>query len=340
MTSSAQQKFQQILVAAGQKFNVDPNFIASFYYAENPRTHDSTNNGDSAQPPPATGDGNWQEPQRPYGGGTYNPPPNAYGAWGPFQFIGPTWNSYGVDGNGDGKIDRNDLTDSAFAAAKYLAASGGKSGASEDNLRKAAFAYNHSNTYGDSVLNTFKYLTGAGSSNVSGSANCASGDLTGYQFPYRDVKNLVGMRIDEGVDYGGDGPIYAIGNGTVKIVSTSSGWPGGTFINYQLDDGPAKGKYVFLAENCTDIKVRVGDPVTSSTELCTTHFASPYTETGWGTDPKHGTIAAAYDIYIEGYPTAYGVNFNDFMRSLGDKTRHEKQQTKILGSLPAGWPSW
>src|SRR6476469_6375777 len=33
MTAAAQQKFLEILASAGAKFNVNPNFIASFYYA-------------------------------------------------------------------------------------------------------------------------------------------------------------------------------------------------------------------------------------------------------------------------------------------------------------------
>jgi hypothetical protein len=166
-------KMQQIFVAGGQKFRVDPNFIAAFYYAENTRTSDSTNNGDSASPPPVTGDGKWRDPPPPYGKGS-SWPTNRYNTMGAFQFIPSTWSSYAVDGNGDGKKDAQDLTDEAFGAAKYLAAMGGKIGAREGKLRDAAYGYNHSNTYVDSVLNTFKYLSGGGQSQVSGSESASS----------------------------------------------------------------------------------------------------------------------------------------------------------------------
>ena len=118
MTASAQQKFQEILVAAGEKFDVNANFVAAFYYAENARTADSTNNANSATPPPVTGDGKWREPAPPYGTG----PPyatNQFNTAGAFQFIPSTWAAYGKDGNGDGKVEASNLADGAFGAANY-----------------------------------------------------------------------------------------------------------------------------------------------------------------------------------------------------------------------------
>jgi hypothetical protein len=45
---------------------------------------------------------------------------NYAGAAGPMQFIGPTWATYGVDGNGDGKKVRYDPADAIPSAANYL----------------------------------------------------------------------------------------------------------------------------------------------------------------------------------------------------------------------------
>ncbi len=67
---------------------------------------------------------------------------NAAGAGGPMQFISSTWAQYGVDGNGDGRIDRWDPPDAIFSAANYLA----RSGAPSDYAR-AIFAYNHAGWY-------------------------------------------------------------------------------------------------------------------------------------------------------------------------------------------------
>jgi hypothetical protein len=67
---------------------------------------------------------------------------NAAGAGGPMQFIASTWARYGVDGDGDGKIDRWDPADAIFAAAHYLSSSG----APRDYAR-AILAYNHAGWY-------------------------------------------------------------------------------------------------------------------------------------------------------------------------------------------------
>ncbi|MCY7780191.1 peptidoglycan DD-metalloendopeptidase family protein [Bacillus haynesii] len=58
------------------------------------------------------------------------------------------YGGYGVDANGDGKADPWDLEDAVFSAANYLA----KNGAAEGNLRKAVYAYNHSEQYVQEVL--------------------------------------------------------------------------------------------------------------------------------------------------------------------------------------------
>jgi hypothetical protein len=62
------------------------------------------------------------------------------------QFLAGTWATYGVDGNGDGRIDRWDAADAVFAAANYLQASGVRSDQS-----RAVFAYNHEVSYVQAV---------------------------------------------------------------------------------------------------------------------------------------------------------------------------------------------
>jgi Transglycosylase SLT domain len=63
---------------------------------------------------------------------------NPAGAGGPMQFIGSTWMSYGVDGNGDGTADRWNPADAIFSAANYLHAAG-----APRSYRSALYAYNH-----------------------------------------------------------------------------------------------------------------------------------------------------------------------------------------------------
>ncbi len=67
---------------------------------------------------------------------------NSAGAGGPMQFLASTWHVYGVDGNGDGRVDRWDAADAIFSAANYLHAAGAPASYSE-----AIYAYNHAGWY-------------------------------------------------------------------------------------------------------------------------------------------------------------------------------------------------
>ncbi|MDQ0862245.1 NlpC/P60 family protein [Bacillus sp. V2I10] len=58
------------------------------------------------------------------------------------------YGGYGVDANGDGKADPWDIEDAIHSAANYLKANG----AAEGDLRRAVFAYNHSDWYVEEVL--------------------------------------------------------------------------------------------------------------------------------------------------------------------------------------------
>lgn len=69
------------------------------------------------------------------------------GAAGPMQFMPSTWETAGVDGNGDGVADINDPADAIPAAAKYLRDNG-----APDDYYMALFAYNNSDAYVNDVL--------------------------------------------------------------------------------------------------------------------------------------------------------------------------------------------
>lgn len=69
------------------------------------------------------------------------------GARGPMQFMPGTWRSYGIDGNGDGIADINNVNDAIFGGAHLLA----RSGADEGRIDDALFNYNHAQWYVDKV---------------------------------------------------------------------------------------------------------------------------------------------------------------------------------------------
>jgi hypothetical protein len=67
---------------------------------------------------------------------------NSAGAGGPMQFLAGTWAEYGVDADGDGRIDRWDPADAIWSAANYLRAAG-----APGDYARALFAYNHASWY-------------------------------------------------------------------------------------------------------------------------------------------------------------------------------------------------
>ena len=73
--------------------------------------------------------------------------PSIAGAMGPMQFMPSTWQSSGVDGNGDGVANVMDPEDAIPAAAGYL-----KEGGAPQDWYAALFSYNHADWYVQKVL--------------------------------------------------------------------------------------------------------------------------------------------------------------------------------------------
>lgn len=165
----------------------------------------------------------------------------------------------------------------------------------------------------------------------------AGGSSGGYTNPVRAVSALIPERIDQGVDFGGFGPVYAIGNGVV-LNTYGSGWPGGTFIAYQLSDGPARGEVVYVAEDL-EPSVRVGQQVSSGTVLGQMYGGPNGIEMGWA-DPASlpDTMARAYGQYDGSDPTAFGLNFSQLLVSIG--APGGLLEGPVQGAVPGGWPQW
>src|SRR5207302_7628728 len=84
--------------------------------------------------------------------------PSSAGAIGWMQFMPSTWERWGLDANGDGVADPWSAEDAIYAAARYLAASGG-----QNDISRAVFSYNHAQWYVNEVLGLAKLFHDSGS---------------------------------------------------------------------------------------------------------------------------------------------------------------------------------
>ncbi len=165
---------------------------------------------------------------------------------------------------------------------------------------------------------------------------------TAYRNPLRSVSGLIPERVDMGVDFGGAGPVYAIGNGVItNATASNSGWPGGGWITYQLTSGPGKGLMVYVAEDVTPA-VQVGQTVTSSTVIANMFNGGDGIETGWAMPdgasaesqlPEAGGISGGGP-----FPTMVGLNFEALLQALGVPAAPNAGQAGN-GTLPSNYPT-
>lgn len=160
---------------------------------------------------------------------------------------------------------------------------------------------------------------------------------SGYVNPLRGVAALYPERIDQGVDYAGYGPIYALGDGTV-LSTVNGGWPGGTYITYRLSDGPAAGLVVYAAEDIEPL-VQAGESVTPNTVLGTVYEGPDGIETGWADNGTGDTMARDASQFYGWNSTAFGANFSELLVSLG-APGGVPQNDPFTGVVPSDWPTW
>lgn len=131
--------YARVFTAAGAKWKVKPEFLAAIFYIEQGKKF--------PLPIPAA----WATSPK--------------GAQGPFQFMPATWENHKQDGNNDGKMDINNIWDTAFAAAQWFAnmppeAYMGGNNANLEQARNAASMYNSGKPWsqGQNLQETAKYV--------------------------------------------------------------------------------------------------------------------------------------------------------------------------------------
>jgi len=172
-------------------------------------------------------------------------------------------------------------------------------------------------------------------------ADRRAASAAGYDNPFRAISGLIPERIDQGVDFGGAGPVYALGDGVITNATTSAGWPDGGWITYRLTKGPAAGLTVFVAEDVTPT-VSIGKHVTSDTVIAKMYNGNAGIETGWATSDgstARSQLSDAGGISGNGpFPTEIGMNFEKLLQALGVPAGYGRNDA-TNGMLPSGYPT-
>jgi membrane-bound lytic murein transglycosylase B len=106
-------------------------------------------------------------------------PGSIYGAVGLCQFMPSNIEPYGVDGDGDGKINLYSPADAAHSAARYLEAHGWRGAATDAQRHKVLMAYNDDGFYASFVLGAAKRMERA----LAGKISPQSAALPGFGVP-------------------------------------------------------------------------------------------------------------------------------------------------------------
>jgi hypothetical protein len=108
-------------------------------------------------------------------------------------------------------------------------------------------------------------------------------------------------------------PVLAIGNALILGSDSTSGWPGGHIIWYQLLDGSHAGDIIYVAEHLTRL-LPAGRTVHAGQQIAIAVPGYPYIEMGWA--DAYGS-PRAYPCYKEGQQTHSGKEMARFLESLG-----------------------
>jgi hypothetical protein len=122
-------------------------------------------------------------------------------------------------------------------------------------------------------------------------------------------------RVDQGTDWGGSGPLYALDSGTI-VNLYNSGWPGGTFLVLKLNQAINGQQYVYYAEDITPL-VKVGQKVSAGDHIANATGGPTGIEVGWATGPPYGQ-AAAHSQFTGANATSLGQDFLNVIKNAGN----------------------
>jgi hypothetical protein len=222
---------------------------------------------------------------------------------GPLGLEPTEWRHYAVDGNEDGRIEHASPADSAATLARLIWSRG--------SLRAGVFFHNQASWYVQAVLAEATRMQGHCHVRYVGWSIALPEAAGSYVSPFSLSTALVTGRVDQGVDFTGEGAIVAIGEARILAVG-APGWPEEGGVLYQLLDGPLRGQVIFVYEG-VDAAVQAGETVKAGQQIASFRPGGSI-ETGFA---DAAGVPLSHAEYYEGKITESGLEMLSLLQALG-----------------------
>ncbi len=214
-------------------------------------------------------------------------------AVGPMQFIPSTWSVVGVDGDGDGKRNPQDIDDAALSTAVYLC-SGDEDLSTRAGQEGAVYRYNHSNDYVRLVLSIMEAYASGDFSAVPNSAT----EQTTFTPYFGDSVFSVGTKGSKPTKPKPSPSATPEPGDSTGGGDTGGGTDGGTDGGTGGGGAPDPGKVVQdTVKDVTDTVKNVLTPVQVATQYCQTSISGKELN-------ALGGLGACVDAYLKGGASA------------------------------------
>jgi murein DD-endopeptidase MepM/ murein hydrolase activator NlpD len=170
--------------------------------------------------------------------------------------------------------------------------------------------------------------TPAAASNSGGLMGTLPNVSGSYVFPFTDKATW--GRIDQGVDFGGTGPIFSPTD--AKVIQTGApGWPGESGLVLEILNGPRAGHFIYIFEGINVMVkrnqiVKAGQTVGSFIPFSSTGIEIGFCD-GSGTPISHGE-------YTEGKVTRGGKEMAAFLHQIKFNKPKQAPQSRVIQYSP------
>lgn len=173
-----------------------------------------------------------------------------------------------------------------------------------------------------------------GSPGSAGSVSASGGSAPLGKGGYSALTSATFAGPDQGIDFTGPGPIYALADGVITRVQTSgSGWPGeGAIIVYRMTSGARSGQFVYMAEDLRPTGgMAAGQAFKQGDKLAdaTGSGRAPGIEVGFAQNAQGQAFGTVHDGKAGGPSPVHGNEMGNFVQQLSGHGASQTAQVAV-----------